>query len=129
MFLKNCRGNVTIELLTFFVIISFAVWSSLGVYELYRLRNNLDKFAYLAVQQIAFDIEKKQVWQNQTFLLELASTSKLADFKINIICEDNVCKDGKLITVQASGKNTDSVFGIELEREAKALASKFSDDN
>lgn len=129
MFLKNCRGNVTIELLTFFVIISFAVWSSLGVYELYRLRNNLDKFAYLAVQQIAFDIEKKQVWQNQTFLLELASTSKLADFKINIICEDNVCKDGKLITVQASGKNTDSVFGIELEIEAKALASKFSDDN
>lgn len=129
MFLKNCRGNVTIELLTFFVIISFAVWSSLGVYELYRLRNNLDKFAYLAVQQIAFDIEKKQVWQNQTFLLELASTSKLSEFKINIICEDNVCKDGKLITVQASGKNTDSVFGIELEREAKALASKFSDDN
>ena len=129
MFLKNCRGNVTIELLTFFVIISFAVWSSLGVYELYRLRNNLDKFAYLAVQQIAFDIEKKQVWQNQTFLLELANTSKLSEFKINIICEDNVCEDGKLITVQASGKNTDSVFGIELEREAKALASKFSDDN
>jgi hypothetical protein len=60
MCLKNCRANVTIELLTFFVIISFAVWSSLGVYELYRLRNNLDKFAYLAVQQIAFDIEKKQ---------------------------------------------------------------------
>jgi hypothetical protein len=129
MCLKNCRANVTIELLTFFVIISFAVWSSLGVYELYRLRNNLDKFAYLAVQQIAFDIEKKQVWQNQTFLLELASTSKLSDFEINIICEDDVCKDGKLITVQASGKNLDSVFGLKLEREAKALASKFSDDN
>jgi hypothetical protein len=128
MSLKDNKANVTIELLVFFLIISFSVWTGLGIFELYKLKSNLDKVSYLAAQQIAFDETKKEIWQNPSFLVDFAKVRSITELEVLVSCENNICKNGNAIFVDVSGKNLDSIINLKLNSKAVAISNKFSDD-
>lgn len=128
MYLKNNNANVTIELLVFFLIISFSVWTGLGIFELYRLKSNLNKVSYLAAQQIAFDESKKEIWQNSSFLSDFAKVRSISELEVLVSCENNLCNNGNTIFVNVSGKNLDSIINLKLTSRAVAVSNKFSDD-
>jgi len=128
MFLKNQRASVTIELLTFFLIISFTVWVSIGIFELFQQKTSLNKISYLAAQQVAFDDSKRNLWQDPTFLNELANSNNLQSFKVAINCNNISCKNGATVTVTTSGQAKQSIIKLNLKSEFSATSNKFSDD-
>jgi hypothetical protein len=128
MYLKNQRANVTIELLTFFLIISLTIWISIGIFELFQQKNNLNKISYLAASQIAFDNNKIQPWQNQQFLIQLAQDNNLIDLKVVVKCSSASCNNGDLITVTASGTAKNSIIKLNLQSQITATSNKYSDD-
>lgn len=128
MYLKNQRANVTIELLTFFIKISLTVWISIGVFELFQQKNNLNKISYLAATQIAFDKNKIHPWQNHQFLMQLAQDNNLIDLKVIVKCGSDSCSNGDLITVTTSGIAKNSTIKIKLQSQITAASNKYSDD-
>ncbi len=128
MFLKQKSGNITLELLIFFLLISTASWLAVGIFEASKTRNTLEEISYLAARQIAISKSKKIDWQSQSFKNTLEKTHNLKNLNLEISCENNLCDNGNLINVAASAKSNNGVFSFRLTSRSIAVSNRFSSD-
>lgn len=128
MYLKRNNGNITIELLSFFLILAACVWTSVGIFEAYKTRTSLNSITYLVVKQIAINEELQNQWQDQLFIDQVAKNNKLKNLKIEIDCENNICNNGNIIQIRTSAESTEGVFRFQIQSEKYAISNKHSSD-
>lgn len=128
MRLNQKSGNITLELLIFFLLISTASWLAIGIFEASKTRNTLKEISYLAARQIAISEAKKLDWQSKSFMNTLEKTHNLKNLNLDISCEDNMCDNGNLIKVAASANSNNGVFTFRMTHNSIAVSNRFSSD-
>ncbi len=92
MYLKQNKGNVTVELLSFFLILAVSIWTSVGIFEAYKTKTSINNITYFAITQITIDEKLRNQWQDARFLEQIAKNNNLQNLKVEINCENNICK-------------------------------------
>lgn len=128
MYLKQNEGNVTVELLAFFLILVVSIWTSVGIFEVYKTRTTLNKITYFASNQIAIDEKLRDQWQDAIFIEQLAKSNNLQNLKVEISCENNTCKNGNLILIRMSTNSAKGVFRFQMQSEKYAVTNKYGSD-
>lgn len=128
MYLKETRGNVTLELLIFFVLIASSIWLSMGIYQTLKAQSALREISYLAARQIAINSKLENYWRDPALYQELAQKNNLKSLELFITCENSLCKNGNQIKVRAVAKSESGFFSINLENSSAAVSNKFMSD-
>lgn len=128
MLLKQNSGNVTLELIIFFLLIATATWLSVGIFEANKTRTTLDELAHLAARQIAINSSQLQTWQNDSFVRSLEIDHNLKNLQLTIDCENKICKNGSSIEVAISARSANGVFAFDMKSKSVAVSSRFSSD-
>jgi len=128
MLLKNRIGNVTFELLIFFVVIASAIWLTVGIFEATKIRTSLNEISYLAARQIAINDAMQTTWQSNTFLSELENEHSLQNLNVIVNCKNNSCKNGNEVRVIVRARSVNRVFSFDMKSDSFAVSSKFSSD-
>jgi hypothetical protein len=128
MYLKQNKGNVTVELLAFFLILAVSIWTSIGIFEAYKTRTTLSKITYFASTQIAIDEKLRDQWQNAIFVEQLAKNNNLQNLKVEINCENNICKNGNLVQIRTRANSANGIFKFQMQSEKYAITNKYESD-
>lgn len=128
MLLKQRSGNVTIELLIFFLLIGTTIWLSIGIFEASKTRSTLDEISYLAARQIAINSNTLSIWQSSSTSKSLESSHGLKELKIIVECDNNICDNGNLIKVLTKAKSANGVYTFNMQSSAIAISSRYSSD-
>ncbi len=128
MLLKQKSGNVTIELIIFFLLIGTTIWLSIGIFEASKTRSTLNEISYLAARQIATNQTSLSIWQSSSTTKSFESSHGLQDLKIIIECENNICNNGKSIKVFAQAKSANGVYAFSMKSSATAVSSRYTSD-
>jgi len=128
MYLRQNNGNVTVELLSFFLILAVSIWTSVGIFELYKTKTSLNNITYFAITQIAIDEKLRNQWQDAKFIEQLAKSNNLQNLKIEINCENNICKNGNTIEIRTSANSINGFFRFQLQSEKNAITNKYGSD-
>lgn len=128
MYLKQNKGNVTVELLSFFLILAVSIWTSVGIFEAYKTKTALNNITYFAITQIAINEKLRNQWQEAKFLDQIAKNNNLQNLKVEINCENNICKNGNIIEVRTSANSVNGVFRFQMQSEKNAITNKYGSD-
>lgn len=128
MYLKQNKGNVTVELLSFFLILAVSIWTSVGIFEAYKTKASINNITYFAITQIAIDEKQRNQWQDARFLEQIAKNNNLQNLKVEINCKNNICKNGNMIRIRTSANSINGVFRFEMQSEKNAITNKYGSD-